>query len=168
MKKIYSVLTLSGFGLFIGQFAYAICPICVVGIGAGLGLSRWLGVDDLISSIWIGGLLVALAAWTIDWLNRKNIHFVLRDIIIWLAYYLLVLLPLYLYDIAGHPLNKFWGVDKILLGTIIGTVIAVLAIVLHFWLKKKNGDKVYFPYQKVAIPIASLIITSLIVYFLLK
>jgi len=168
MKKFYLASVLTFLGLFSGQFAYAICPLCVVAIGAGLGLSRWLGVDDLVSSVWIGGLLVALIGWTIDWFNRKNIHFMFRNAVTALAYYLLVLLPLYYGHIIGHPLNKFWGVDKIILGTIIGTIITILAIVLHFWMKKNNGGKVYFPYQKVVIPVASLIITSLIIYFLIK
>ena len=46
--------------LFWASAVKAICPLCVVAVGAGLGLSRWLGVDDVVSSIWIGALLVSM------------------------------------------------------------------------------------------------------------
>jgi len=53
--------------------AFAICPVCTIAIGAGLGLSRWLGVDDVISGIWIGGLLVSTSLWTVNWLRSKKL-----------------------------------------------------------------------------------------------
>ncbi len=49
------------------------CPVCTIAVGAGIGLSRWLGVDDLISGLWIGGLIVSLIGMTILWLNKKNL-----------------------------------------------------------------------------------------------
>lgn len=53
--------------------AKAACPVCVVAVGAGLGLSEYLGIDDSIAGIWIGGLLIALTIWTINWFNKKAI-----------------------------------------------------------------------------------------------
>ncbi len=31
------------------------CPVCSISIGVGVGLCRYLGIDDLISGVWIGG-----------------------------------------------------------------------------------------------------------------
>jgi hypothetical protein len=85
-----------------------------------------------------------------------------------LAYYLIILLPLYWEGIIGHPLNKLFGIDKIVLGTVMGSLGFFLGTELNFILKKKNGGKVYFPFQKVATAIAPLIILSVIFYILIK
>lgn len=34
--------------------AQAVCPVCTVAVGTGVGLSRWLGVDDTITGLWLG------------------------------------------------------------------------------------------------------------------
>ena len=162
---IFSGLLLSGF--FWAGAVKAVCPLCVVAVGAGLGLSRWLGVDDVISSIWIGGLLVALSLWTIVWLKKRNWVFPYDGVVVFLAYYLLTLVTLYYADIAGHPLYKIFGIDKIIFGTVVGTIISVLAHWLNTYLKKKNNGKVFFPYQKVVIPLVLLILTSVVFYLLL-
>ena len=153
--------------LFSAGFAKAVCPVCVVAIGAGLGLSRWLGVDDVISSIWIGGLLWGVSVWTVVWLRGKNWGFKYDSWVVTIAYYVLVLGPLFYSDLIGHPINKIWGIDKILFGTIIGTAVFIGANYLHGYLKSKNENKSYFPYQKVVVPVVSLIIISLIFFTLI-
>lgn len=75
-KKL--IAGLSAYLLTIGS-AYAICPICTIAVGAGVGLSRWLGVDDTISGIWIGGLAISSIWWTINWLNSKHIRFLAEN-----------------------------------------------------------------------------------------
>ena len=147
--------------------AKAVCPLCVVAVGAGLGLSRWLGVDDVVSSIWIGALLVTLIWWTLIEMRKKNWSFSYDAAIISLAYYLLTFIPLYYAGIVGHPLNKIFGIDKIIFGTALGTTMALLGHWLSIYLKNKNNGKVYFPYQKVILPVAILILTSVIFYVLL-
>jgi len=165
IKKI--ILFLFPFLLF-AKIAKAVCPVCTVAVCAGVGLSRWLGIDDLITGIWIGGLTVSVIIWTLDWFGRKQINFIGKIIITTLVYYLFILGSLHFTDILWHPLNKFWGVDKILFGTIIGTFIFLFSVWFHNFLKRKNNDKSYFPYQKVAIPILFLIIISLIFYYLIS
>lgn len=162
---IFIGLLLSGF--FWASAAKAICPLCIVAIGAGLGLSRWLGIDDTVSSIWIGALLVALIMWTLIEMRKKNWHFPFDALVISLAYYLLTFIPLYYYGIVGHPLNKIFGIDKIVFGTAVGTVIFLLSYWLHMYLKKKNNGKSFFPYQKVVLPVVILILTSLIIWKML-
>ena len=136
-------------------------------IGAGLGLSRWLGVDDVVSSVWIGALLVAMIMWTLIEMRKRNWKFPLDGLVISLAYYLLTFIPLYYAGIVGHPLNKIFGIDKIIFGTAVGTVIFLLANWFHNYLKKINNGKSFFSYQRVIVPVVVLIITSLIFYLLL-
>lgn len=154
-------------GFFLAGSAKAICPLCVVAIGAGLGLSRWLGVDDVVSSIWIGALLVALTAWTLVEMKKIKWSFPFDGAVVSLAYYLLTFVPLYYAGIVGHPLNKIFGIDKIVFGTVVGTVVFLLSYWLHLYLKKKNNGKVFFNYQKVVIPVIILLLTSLVFYLLL-
>lgn len=154
-NKFFKIISLSFLGLMLANTTKAVCPICVVAVGAGFELSRMLGVDDLVSSLWIGAVLSAVSLWTIDWLKRKKWNFAFYKTVTWLVYYVLALAPFYL--------NR-----KILWGAFFGTIIFLGAVWLNNYLKKKNGDKVYFPYQKVVIPFGILIIFSFIFYFLLS
>lgn len=163
MKKI---IPISAFLLLISsQVAHAVCPVCTVAVGAGLGLAEWLGIDDSISGLWIGALIVSMSIWTINWLNGKNIKFKGRKILIFLAYYAIILLPLWFKGKIGHPQNKLCGIDKLLFGIILGTVLFAAAAALHSYLRKKNSEKSYFKGQKIAIPIALLLIVSIVLYY---
>lgn len=146
----------------------AFCPVCTIAVGLGVGLSRWLKVDDLLSGAWIGGLVVSMILWTEDWLSKKKINFNFSLPAIAVFYYLIIILPLYFTGIMGHPLNQLWGIDKLLLGIIAGSLVFLLSVGVNSFLKKKNQGKVYFPYQKVVLPVSFLIIISLIFYILLK
>jgi hypothetical protein len=166
-KKTLIFLSFLFSGTVLVGTAKAICPLCVVAIGAGLGLSRWLGVDDVVSSVWIGALLVAMILWTLLEMKKKNWRFPFDGIVISLAYYLLTFVPLYYAGIVGHPLNKIWGIDKIVFGTAVGTAIFLSTHWLNLYLKKKNNGKVFFPYQKVVLPVVILLLTSIIFYLLI-
>jgi|SRR3989338_2166688 len=146
--------------------ARAVCPICTVAVCASVGLSRWLGVDDTITGLWIGGLAVSIIIWTIDWLNRKQIRFFGRQPLIVIGYYLLILWPLYYYNMTGLPLNKLWGIDKLLLGLSLGTIGFLIGALLNGYLKKKNNGRAYFPFQKVVLPVGILAILSLTLYLI--
>ena len=154
--------------LLLATPALAVCPVCTIAVGVGIGFSRWLGVDDLITGTWIGALIVSMIFWTLSWLEKKTIKFPLMVPAITIAFYALTLLPLYWGKIIGHPYNQFCGIDKIVFGSAVGSVAFLAAVFLNNYLKKKNNGKVYFPYQKVVIPVSFLIITSLIIYIISK
>ncbi|MEK7541016.1 MAG: hypothetical protein AAB529_02135 [Patescibacteria group bacterium] len=189
MKKRFLLLaSFLFFNATLANIAKAVCPVCVVAVGAGLGMSRWLGIDDAVSSIWIGALLVSLSIWTIVWLNKKKLaplnaakpqfrfaklfnwvkNFKYNKVIIPLLYYLITIVPLYYYDIIGHPLNKIFGIDKIIFGIVLGTAVFLASVWFHNFLKTKNQGKQFFIYQKVILPLAFLILTSLIFYTIIK
>jgi hypothetical protein len=131
-------------------------------VGVGVGLSRYLGIDDLISGAWIGGLVMSLTIWTINWLNKRNIRFLFRKILVLIIFYLLVLLPLFLSGMIGHPYNKFLGIDKLVFGILSGSFIFLASFFFHNFLKNKNRGKSFFPFQRVVIPISFLLFLSLI------
>ena len=167
MRKISLILLIiSGIFLFANSAKAVVCPICIVAVGAGVGLCRWLGIDDVLSGIWIGGLIVSMIGWSLNWLEKKQIRFRLRWLTVSGLFYLAIILPLYLMGIMGNPFNKFWGMDKLLLGIIFGSLAFLLSIRFNYFLKNKNQGKVFFPFQKVVIPILFLIITTIIFHYI--
>jgi hypothetical protein len=163
MKKILAI-TVATF-LILPKITLAFCPVCTVAVGAGVGLAEWLGIDDLISGLWIGAFTVSMIIWTINWLDKKNIRFKGRKILIFLGYYLIIILPLWWKGIMGHPFNKFCGVDKLLFGIISGSALFSAGLMTHSYLRQKNGGKSYFKGQKIVFAVAPLVIASLVLYF---
>jgi len=145
--------------------ALAMCPVCTIAVGAGLGLSRWFGIDDTVSGIWIGGLMVSLIFWTMDWLNTKKIHFKFQTILVVLGYFVLIVVPLMF---LSHPDNTLWGIDKIMLGVSVGSIGFLIAGQTYQYLKKKNNNQAHFPFEKVVLPVSTLILLSIIFYLLTK
>lgn len=168
MKKISICL-----GLILAFFiplvkTYAMCPVCTVAVGAGVGLARWLGIDDTITGIWIGGLIVSLIMWTISYFKKRDINFFARNIVVMIGYYALMVVPIYFIKTIWHPENTIGGVNKLLLGIIIGSVLFYLGAVWYHHLKIKNNGHAYFPFQKVVMPIGPLIIMSIVFYYLTR
>jgi hypothetical protein len=153
--------------------AQAVCPVCTIAVGAGVGIAEEFGVDDVIIGLWIGGLTISLIFWTLDWFKRKGIKSAWSEPLTIVAYFLMVIVPLFFlktkgYPIIGKELNKFWGIDKMLLGIMVGSVLFFSGARYYEYLKKKNGGHAYFPFQKVVMPLAPLVVASIIFYFITK
>lgn len=170
MKKIILfLLSIVGISFLFAKQALAVCPICTIAVGAGVGLSRYLGIDDSITGLWIGGLTVSMITWTLSWFDKKNIRFRGRALLTTAGYYLLIVVPLYFMGIMGNPLNTCsCGLDKLLIGIITGSSAFWFGAEWYFYLKEKNNGHAYFSFQKVVMPVSPLIIMSLIFYFLTK
>ncbi|MFA6190236.1 MAG: hypothetical protein WC711_01835 [Candidatus Staskawiczbacteria bacterium] len=168
-KNKVIILGLSMLGLLkAGIVSAQPCPVCVVAIGAGLGFSRWLGIDDVVASIWIGALLTVIIIWTLLFMKNKKWSFSDDGVVITLSYIILTYVPLYYAGVVGHPLNMIWGMDKILVGSIIGAVVFFIGHWTNLYLKTKNNGKAFFPYQKVVIPFGAVLIASLIFHILIQ
>src|SRR3990172_6032108 len=104
------ILLLTSYLLF-PSTAQAVCPVCTIAVGAGLGLSRYLGIDDTISGIWVGGLILSSSFWILDFLKKKKPEFPTSkyQIPIIFLMYLLVILPLWYGKIIGDPFNTLLG-----------------------------------------------------------
>lgn len=171
MKKLITFLV--GFFLFLFipiSPVFAMCPICTLAVGAGLGLSRYLGIDDAVSGIWAGALVISVSFWFVSWLIKKNFKFlkfikekylIYLSLLFWIAF---TYIPLWKTGIIGHPFNTIWGIDKLIFGSVIGALIFLLAVYTDKKIRKIKGKQL-FNFQKVIIPISFLTIVSLIMYF---
>jgi hypothetical protein len=143
-----------------------VCPVCTVAVAAGVGVLREFGVDDLVTGMWFGALIVSSIAWMINWLDKKNIHFLFRKILVIVVFYALFILPLYPLKILGIAGNTVFGIDRLLFGVILGTIIFIFAMLADKYLRTLNETKVMIKWQKVIIPLVFLTIASIIVHLL--
>jgi len=81
--------------------------------------------------------------------------------------YLLVLIPLKLDHSIGILRNRLWGIDKVILGTAIGSIAFLTGMWVDRKIKKVKGKQLFI-YQKVVFPVLGLIISSLVFYFVTK
>lgn len=153
---------------FLPKKTEAVCAMCTVATCAGIGLSRWIGIDDLITGLWIGGFLASIVVIIANYLDKKEIIFKSRDQLIVFGSYSMVIGGLYGTKLIGSPTNTFCCIDKLLLGIAIGSIVLILSNASYNITKKRNNNKVYFPYQRVVIPISVLLIASIIFSFILK
>lgn len=149
------------------------CSLCTIAAGTGLIIFRKLGIDDAITGLWIGGLLISLTLWTINWLKSKKIGFFGMNFLTGAVYFAAVLIPFYQKNIIskkilGSHYQTLFGVDKLVLGILIGSIFLLAGVITYEILKKKNGGHAHFPFEKVVLPIAPLILLSVIFYFITK
>jgi len=144
---------------------YATCPVCVITAGGGLWLAQKLGVDDLIASLWIGSLTTAFALAFADKFRLLRLP---RPRVSWTVIsYLLTILFLELTGHLNNPNCKIWGICKIWLGVTVGTAVFWLGVLLDEFLRTKNEGRVFFPFQKVFIPVLATLLSSLGFYLLI-
>ncbi len=161
---LISVLTLFFFNSV--SYVWAVCPVCTLAVGTGLGISRWLGIDDTIAGIWLGGLLISSALWLASWFEQKKWKIPYKETVS-IGLILLFLIPsLRWAKILGLPNNRLWGIDKIVLGLMIGSLVFLGSWWLDKWLRKTNNNQVYIYYQKVILPVFALSIVSFIFYLI--
>ena len=145
---------------------HAVCPLCTVAVGVGLGISRYLGIDDTITGVWIGGLILSSGLWLADWIGKRGWKVPYKELISVILFYLFVIPPLYWAKMVGIANNTLWGTDKVILGIIIGTLLFSLAVVTDKWLRAINNKKVFIYYQKVILPVLYLTLASFVFYLI--
>jgi len=167
-KKLPIISLIALIGALIAKPALAVCPICTIAVASGVGLSRYLGIDDTITGLWVGGLTVSMIIWTLSWLDKKKINFRGRALATIAAYIAIIFIPLYFTGLFSNGASCVCGVNKLLLGIVTGAVGFWAGAEWYTYLKEKNHNRAYFPFQKVVMPIAPLIILSLVFYWLVK
>ena len=145
---------------------YAQCPVCIVTVGGGLLIAKKLGIDNLITAIWISGLNVAISFWFISFVKKPSF---LKNPFIWTA---LLFGSTYWYLAATkqmfHKSDTFMQIDKVLVGLVVGTFVWLLGIGVDKLIRKFNNGTVLFPYQKVIVPLSLLIASSVVFSILIK
>ena len=172
MKKTISSLLMGVFAaLFVMPAAWAVCPVCTVAVGAGLEGARLLGVEDVITGIWAGGLTVSLIGWTANYMRRRGVKNKIWYVLNVAVYY--VLLALVYWFPIGNPIVVFgdkcmWGMDQFLLGLIVGSLVFVAMALWYERIKRNNGGHAWFPFQKVAWPFGGLVIATVLFWAIIK
>lgn len=172
MKKIlqYSVF-FSAVLLVLMATAEAVCPVCTIAIGAGLEGMRMLGVKDIITGIWAGGLTVSLIGWTANYMKKHNVRgwfWYLLNVLVYVA----LLAGVYFVP-ADNPIVKWWdncmwGMDQFLLGIIVGALTFILMELWYVHIKKNNGGHALFPFQKVVMPFGGLLFMTVVFLAIIK
>jgi len=158
MKKALGFLVVPGFILLMPRVAFAHCPLCVAGAAAGVTLTRWVGVDDSITGVWIGAFLGAISFWTNSALSRRK-KFPYSKPLIYIIIFALTIWSFYKFQLVIR-MSQIFGFDKLTFGMIVGGVL--------FYLIDLIKIKHYFPYQKIAVSLGSMAILSLLIYILIN
>jgi len=142
------------------------CPVCIITVGGGLFIAKKLGVDDLLTALWISGLNVAISFWFVSFIKKPKL---LKNPLLWTA---IMFASTYLYlattNQMYHKNNTFMHIDKVLVGLIVGTLVWLLGIGIDRLIRKYNNGKVLFFYQKVIVPLFLLLATSGLFSVLIK
>lgn len=150
------------------SLAFAHCPLCVAGAAAGITLTRWVGVDDSITGIWIGGLLGAIAFWLSNSLGQRNKIFFncFVGLLVYILIFASTLWSFYVFKLIIR-MDSIFGFDKLTFGMILGSVVFYLVDILNIFIKKKNGKRL-FPYQSMVFSLGSMVMASIAVYILIN
>lgn len=134
-----------------------VCPVCTIAVGGLLVFFESIGIPDIIfAAIWSGALTLSLAIWTANYMQKKGVRHLAWYILDYIAYYGLLLL-VYVFP-TSKPVVRYgermlWNLDQFLLGVVLGTAFLYLGGLWYARIKKKNGGKAWFPFQKVVWPV---------------
>ncbi len=161
MNKFTKIL-LSSLGIFalLLPVANAVCPVCTVAVGAGLEGARLLGVDDVITGVWAGGLTLSLFFWTAGWLKKKGVNNIWWQIIVPFVLYYGLLACVYFLPSVTFGADTLWGIDKFLLGVVVGTFAFYFGARWYIRIKRNNNGHAQFAFQKVIVPLSFLLIAT--------
>lgn len=152
--------------LLASKNAFAVCPLCTLAVGTGLGLMHYFGIDDVIAGIWVGAFIFSMASWIqTGKLNKKGWTKWWQRGLTFAVFYGVILSILSLLPITQFGANTLWGVDRLLLGVVIGSLGLGGSYWMYLVIKKRNNDKPWFPFQKVVMPVAAVILLSIIFYY---
>jgi len=157
MKKLFAILALC----FMPAALYAVCPLCTVFVGVGLEGMRLLGINDFITGIWAGGLMLSVIFWTAGYMKRKGVQNGYWYLLMIAIYYAMLAAIWWLPDVHFGA-ETLWGIDNLLFGIIVGTVAFYIGARWHMTIKRKNGGKSWFKFQKVIWPLGALAIATLL------
>ena len=165
MKKFLSSLIFISGGFIFAKPVFAHCPLCVAGAGAGLSLSRILGIDDSITGVWMGAFLGATAYWLSNMIKKTYIPF--QNTVIYLTVFSTTVLSFYRLGLINEHNGLIANLPKLTFGIISGGILFYAVDILNNFIKRKNG-KVLFPYQTIVLSLSSMTILSMAMFILIN
>lgn len=181
-KIIFGIIAVILMSVISLNLVSAHCPLCTAGAVAGVGVARFYGVDDSIVGLLLGAFVASTGLWVDKWLKKrkKKINFPMQAFILVLLSFLLLVIPLYMKGIITdfemvksmpehHSILGMgvYGIDKLLFGTIFGTLLISGVFSFSDYLKEKNGKRL-FAFQGLMFMAAALAIFSLIFWLITK
>ncbi len=163
-KIIYLLLVSVGFLVF-PRSVYAHCPLCVAGAGAGLTLSRVVGIDDSITGIWMAAFLGASAFWVNNLIRKRYVPF--QGFFIYIFVFLSTIASFYRFGLVNEHNGLILNLPKLIFGMLLGGGIFYFVDKGNNLIIKKMG-RVLFPYQSIAFSLGSMLILSLGIYILIN
>jgi len=137
---------------------FAQCPVCIITVGGGMYLAKKLGIDDLLISIWISALNVAITFWMAP---KIKIKFINNPYILSLLMMALTIFYFQFTDQIGGLGNHILGIDKIILGQFVGLLSMYKGNFLYNFTKRKNQNRTLFPYAKVVFPVGLTLLSTI-------
>ena len=166
MLLIFSTFNLFFFSFLFATSASAHCPLCVIGAGIGVSLSRLLGVDDSITGIWLAAFLGATSFWFTTFTLRK-IKFPQKKAIVYALFFASTLWSFYQFKLIDFHAGLIWGIPKLTFGILIGGICFYLVDIIDALLIKLHHG-VFFPYQRMVVSLGSIWILSLLMYIFIN
>ena len=145
------------------------CPLCSAATGAIVIATRWYGLDDLIIGTVLGAFIISTAYWINNWLKRRNKgknYLPWQLLVLILATYLSTIFTFQFSGLLGNLVYQLYGVDKLAIGTTLGTLITIFTFILHDYLRKINGNRNYLPFQPIVLTLVFLGIASISFYLI--
>src|SRR3989338_6085162 len=141
------------------------CPLCTAATIVAVGVTRSLGWDDSIVGVFVGAMIVSSALWLNNILKKRNVggNAFLRISSITIATFVLTVLSFYFAGLFG-PANTYriFGMEKIIFGTISGTIVSFATFFASNEIKRRNKGKVLFNYQTMVLTLGTLILNALL------
>ncbi len=181
MRKILLVLLLPiVLSILIIPSVEAHCPLCTAGAAAGIGFAKAYGVDDSISGLLIGALIASSGLWINNLLKKRKIRLPLQAFFLIVIMFFLFAVPFYYKGLiinfemvrsmpAAHSMlgMGIYGIDKLLFGMIVGTILLTAVFGISDHIKLKRGKRM-FMFQGLVFMIIALAVFSLIFWLLTR
>ena len=165
MKKIIYSLPLSISGLIFAKPVLAHCPLCVAGAGAGLSLSRIVGIDDSITGIWMAAFLGAMSFWISNSIKKRYIPF--QEAIIYISIFAVTIISFYRFGLINEHNGLIGSLPKLTFGILTGGILFYIVDKINTIIKRSKG-KVLFPYQPIVFNLGAMLILSIAIYILIN
>lgn len=158
-SKVIAALSTIIFGIFNAMPVHAHCPLCTAAVGVGLVTTRLYGFDDAIVGVWIGAFIISTAVWANNALKKRFIPF--QAPILSIAAIILTTGSFYAAGLMNGTYAKTFGVDRLLLGILIGSILTYAMPIVSKKIKAINKNKALFPFQTIVLIVTVLILASL-------
>lgn len=141
--------------------ALAHCPLCTAGAGAGLAISRFIGIDDSITGVWLAAFLGATSFWSASYIKKKYVPF--QDTIIYIAIFGITIWSFSAFNLVDEHAGLIMGVPKLYFGMTTAGILFYLVDVVNRLIKKVKGG-VLFPYQPIVFSLSSMVLLSAAIF----